>query len=59
MSTEAKKIPYRHNMILLPDTCNEAPDVEEMTIVVVGLESSDNDECAGFDPYDTARLYKK
>ena len=59
MSTDARNAPYRHHMILMPDICNEAPDVEEMTIVVAELGLPDDDECVGFDPYDTARLYKK
>ena len=44
---------------LMPDIYAEEFVVEETTLEVVGESSTEFDESGGFDPYDTATLYKK
>ena len=59
MSTDAKKKPDEDNVVFMPDIYAENSAVDEPTIEVVVLETPDEDISEGFNPYDTARLYKK
>jgi hypothetical protein len=57
VSKHAKKMP--DNVIEMPDVYDEEFSVDELTVEVVELSSPDEEEPQGFNPYDTARLYKK
>lgn len=61
MSTDGDK---KHGDIVdMPDIYSDEPESEAAAIVIVSeppLNDDDyNGESRGFDPYDTARLYKK
>jgi hypothetical protein len=57
VSKDAKKMP--DNVIEMPDIYTEEFSVDDPTVEVVVLSSTENEEPEGFNPYDTARLYKK
>lgn len=65
MSTDANKRlesatdPKAGGQALMPDIYAEEYAVEETTLEVVGESSTEFDKSGGFDPYDTATLYKK
>ena len=59
MSTDAKKKNDAGDVVLMPDIYAEEVAVDEPTVEVVVLETPDEDNSEGFNPYDTARLYKK
>lgn len=64
MSTDAKKKSDANDVVIMPDiyaevaTDDEATD-DEATEEVVTLSTPNEDVSEGFNPYDTARLYKK
>lgn len=57
MSTDAKKLP--DNLVEMPDIYNEKFPIDDASAQVIELSSADEEEPEGFNPYDTARLYKK
>ena len=57
MSTDADK--KNGDAVLMPDIYAEDVPVDEDTAEVVTLATSNEDISEGFNPYDTARLYKK
>jgi hypothetical protein len=57
MSTDAKKLP--DNVVEMPDIYDEKFPILESGEEVIELSSADEEEPEGFNPYDTARLYKK
>jgi hypothetical protein len=61
VSTDSDK--KRNDVVEMPDIYGEEPQSEAAAIVIVSeppLNDDDYDgESRGFDPYDTARLYKK
>jgi len=61
MSKDARKLPGAGNVIQMPDIYAEEYSVEVSLAEDMELEASaDTDpDSTGFDPYDTARLYKK
>jgi len=65
MSTDAKKVNDRlvslgpGKTILMPDIYGEESAGEEPQLEVVDPEATEADDSGGFDPYDTAALYKK
>ena len=59
MSTDAKKKNGADNLVLMPDIYAEDVAVDEETVEVVTLAAPSEDISEGFNPYDTARLYKK
>ena len=59
MSTDEKKRPDKDNAVLMPDIYAEDVAKDETAAEAVVLEKPDEDNSEGFDPYDTARLYKK
>ncbi len=65
MSTDANKRlesatgPKADGRALMPDIYAEEFAVKETTLEVVGEASTEFDESGGFDPYDTATLFKK
>jgi hypothetical protein len=59
MSTDAKKKSDSDNLVLMPDIYAEDASEDEPTVEVIALATPDEDTSEGFDPYDTARLYKK
>jgi len=59
MSTDAKKPSGANNVVLMPDIYAEDVAVEEDAIEVVAVTEPDEETSEGFNPYDTARLYKK
>ena len=59
MSTDAKKKPDEDNVVLMPDIYAEDVTVDEATVEVTTLATPNEDTSEGFNPYDTARLYKK
>ncbi|NOR37874.1 MAG: hypothetical protein GQ577_14105 [Woeseiaceae bacterium] len=59
MSTDATKKNGADNLVLMPDIYAEDAAVDEETVEVVTLAAPIEDISEGFNPYDTARLYKK
>jgi hypothetical protein len=59
MSMDAKKKNGADNLVLMPDIYAEDVAVDEETVEVVTLAAPNEDISEGFNPYDTARLYKK
>ncbi len=59
MSTDAKKKPGADNVILMPDIYAEDLTADEATVETITLATPEEDISEGFNPYDTARLYKK
>jgi hypothetical protein len=65
MSTDAKKVNERlvslgpGKTVLMPDIYAEEIAVEEPKLEIADAESTEFDEAGGFNPYDTATLYKK
>lgn len=59
MSTDAKDKSGADNVVLMPDIYAEDVTVEEETVEPVALVAPSEDISEGFNPYDTARLYKK
>ena len=59
MSTDAKKKPDADSVVFMPDIYAEDATEDEATVEVIALSSPDEDTSEGFNPYDTARLYKK
>ena len=57
MSTDADKI--HDNVIIMPDIYAEDLAIVDVAANEVEMPDLDPDESAGFDPYDTARLYKE
>ncbi|NIS91396.1 MAG: hypothetical protein GTN98_15235 [Woeseiaceae bacterium] len=47
------------NVIVMPDIYADRLQLQEAEIEDIELESCNDDPAFGFDPYDTARLYKK
>ena len=47
------------NIIVMPDIYTDEPIVQESGIEPIELVANDDDPSYGFNPYDTARLYKK
>ena len=59
MSTDAKKESDADNVVVMPDIYAEDATDDEATEEVVTLATPKEDVSEGFNPYDTARLYKK
>ena len=59
MSTDAKKQTDRDNVIPMPDIYSEEFAVDESFLEDIELETNAGDDDSGFNPYDTAVLYKK
>jgi len=59
MSTDAKKKPDEDNVVFMPDIYAEDATVDEAAVEVITVSTPDEDISEGFNPYDTARLYKK
>jgi len=59
MSTDAKKKSGADNLVLMPDIYAEDVTEDEATAEVIALATPNEDISEGFNPYDTARLYKK
>ena len=59
MSTDAKKKPGADNVVFMPDIYAEEFTLDEATVEVIALATPNEDISEGFNPYDTARLYKK
>jgi len=59
MSMDAKKKNGMDSAVLMPDIYAEDAIEDEVTVESVVLETPDKDISEGFNPYDTARLYKK
>ena len=57
MSTDAKR--NHDNVIIMPDIYAEDLTVTDVAANEVEMPEPDPDESAGFNPYDTARLYKE
>ena len=47
------------NVIVMPDIYAERLAVQEAEVDAIELVANDDDPSYGFNPYDTARLYKK
>lgn len=43
----------------MPDIYDDQPTLKPVDIVVLSPSADDDEESVGFDPYDTATLYKK
>ena len=56
MSTDVEKDDGQGENALMPDIYTENPVAKPIDIMVVNRSS--DDESVGFDPYDTATLYK-
>jgi hypothetical protein len=59
MTTDAKKKSGTDDLVIMPDIYAEDVTEDEATAEVVALAIPDEDISEGFNPYDTARLYKK
>jgi hypothetical protein len=59
MSTDAKKKPDADGIIPMPDIYSEEFAVDESFVEDAELESATADTDSGFNPYDTAVLYRK
>ena len=59
MSMDAKKKNGMDSPVLMPDIYAEDAIKDEVAVESVVLETPDEDISEGFNPYDTARLYKK
>ena len=59
MSTDAKKKNGADDVVLMPDIYADDVAVDEETVELVTLAAPNEDISEGFNPYDTARLYKK
>ena len=59
MSTDAKKKPDEDNVVFMPDIYAEDATVDEAAVEVITVSTPDEDISEGFNPYDTARLFKK
>jgi len=59
MSTDAEKKNGVDSVVVMPDIYAEDVTVDETTVEVVALTVPDEEVSEGFNPYDTARLYKK
>jgi hypothetical protein len=59
MSTDAKKPTSRDNVIPMPDIYAEEFAVDESFLEDIEIESKASDKESGFNPYDTAVLYRK
>lgn len=59
MSMDAKKKSGADNLVLMPDIYAEDVTEDEATVEVIALATPNEDVSEGFNPYDTARLYKK
>jgi hypothetical protein len=59
MSTDAKEKNGADNVVLMPDIYAEDVTVDEAPVEVTTLATPNEDTSEGFNPYDTARLYKK
>lgn len=59
MSMDAKNKSGADNLVLMPDIYAEDVTEDEATVEVIALATPNEDVSEGFNPYDTARLYKK
>ena len=59
MSTEPKKKPGSDEVVQMPDIYSEEYAVDESFIEETEFENVIAETSSGFDPYDTAVLYKK
>jgi hypothetical protein len=59
MSTDAKEKNGADNVVLMPDIYAEDVTVDEAPVEATTLATPNKDTSEGFNPYDTARLYKK
>ena len=59
MSTDAKKTRDRDNVVPMPDIYAEEFAVDESFLEDIEIESNPSDKESGFNPYDTAVLYRK
>jgi hypothetical protein len=59
MSTDAKKKAGADNVVFMPDIYADDFTLDEATVEVITLATPNEDISEGFNPYDTARLYKK
>jgi len=59
MSTDAKKKPGADNVVIMPDIYADDFTVDEAIVETTTLATPNEDISEGFNPYDTARLYKK
>ena len=59
MSTDAKKTQDRDNVVPMPDIYAEEFAVNESFLEDIEIESNASDKESGFNPYDTAVLYRK
>lgn len=59
VSTETKEDIGQGENTLMPDIYTEKPVSKPVDIIVVNRSPDDDEESVGFDPYDTATLYKK
>lgn len=59
MRDERKRLTGTDNVIVMPDIYADRIIAQEAEIEAIELETSNDDPDFGFDPYDTARLYKK
>lgn len=58
MSTDVEKDDGQGENALMPDIYTENPVDKPINIEFVSRTTDDDDESVGFDPYDTATLYK-
>ena len=58
VSTDANENAGQGKNALIPDIYTENPVAEPISIEFVSRTTDDDDESVGFDPYDTATLYK-
>ena len=59
MSTDPKKSPDPDEEIPMPDIYSEEFAVDESLVEDTELDNAGRDNDSGFNPYDTAILYKK
>lgn len=59
MRDKRNRLTGTDNVIVMPDIYRDQTVAREAEIETVELETSNDDLDYGFDPYDTARLYKK
>ncbi len=58
MSTDVEKDDGQGENARMPDIYTEKPVAKPINIEFVSRTADDDDESVGFDPYDTATLYK-
>lgn len=59
MRDRKKRLPADDNIIVMPDIYAKRFEVKELESEAIEPVAKNDDLSLGFDPYDTARLYRK